>query len=120
MMINLIKTMHVLGMLCTHVFMSHIFCDSDSHLPIFLILILASAGISSGSSSSSLKTDATVGFFGTAFTGAPMLILMGALGLENPMDILEIRGGGGAAGSSSSELSQLSQYVALLSLSSGS
>lgn len=71
---------------------------SWSYLPIFLILILASAGISSGSSSSSssLNTDAIVGFAAGAlsFDGPPRLILMGALGLAIGMLILVIRGGG--------------------------
>lgn len=61
----------------------------------------ASAGISSGSSSSSaLNTDAIVGL-ATGFAGPPMFILIGAFGLLNPMEILVMRGGGGGAGTSS-------------------
>lgn len=75
------------------------------YLPIFRILILASAGISSSSSSESvLKTEATVGFFTSVglLAGPMMFILIGALGLDKSMDILLIRGGGGGAGTSGS------------------
>lgn len=76
----------------------------------------ASAGISSGSSSSSsaLNTDATEGFaLPGALDDVPSVILMGALGLVKPIEILLMRGGGGGAGTSSSDSSHLSTVLCL-------
>lgn len=74
----------------------------------------ASAGISSGSSSSSaLNTDATVGL-ATGFAAPPRLILIGALGLLKSIEILVMRGGGGGAGTSS-DSSHSREFLCLLS-----
>lgn len=76
-----------------------------TYLPIFLILIRASAGISSGSSSSSsaLNTEATVGFGvppALGFDIPPRVILIDVCGFAKPILILLIRGGGGGTGTS--------------------
>lgn len=61
-----------------------------------------------------LNTEATEGF-GALPLAVLMLILMGPLGFENPMDILLMRGGGGGSGTSSSESRFVFHFLCLLS-----